>query len=201
MSTEPPIIRFFEWDIAEIADPVETRHIEGGAFAFKQRLARGCSTYTGIGTSGTLLFENTKFDAAETQSHLRSKVTAVTISLGSSGVAISNMKIYLKDESGLLASKDEGLDPAFIQFTASGIWQPNGTLPSGAAPRLTTTIPVFPNFFRHDGQDALQGTDDVNSSQYGYMNVIIPFGAPLGTFGICGSGRISIGLAFDFYPV
>jgi hypothetical protein len=111
------------------------------------------------------------------------------------------MKVYLKDESGLLASMDEGLDPAFVQFTASGIWQPNGTLPSGAAPRLTTAIPDFPNFFRHDGQDALQGTDDVNSSQYGYMNVVIPFGAPLGTFGICGSGRISIGLAFDFYPV
>jgi len=203
MSTEPPIVRFFEWDTAEIADPAGTRHLEGGAFAFKQRLARGCQTYAGAGTSGTLQFEGTTFDLTQTPlpSHLESKVTAVTISLGSSGVAISNMRLYLKDNTGLLASKDQGLDPAIVQFTASGIWQPGSVLPSGIAPELSTTIPAVPNLRRQDGAAGLEGEDDFNASQYVYMNVLVPLGAPLGAFGICGSGQINIGLAFDFYPL
>lgn len=202
MVTDPPIIRFFEWDTAEVADPVTTRHLEGGSFAFKQRVARGCSVYTGAGTSGTLQFEGTTFDLSkDAVSHLESKVTAVSISLGSSGVAIGNMRLYLKDGTGLLASKDVGLDPAIIQFTASGIWQPNAVLPSGIAPQLTTTIPEIPNLRRQDGAASLEGEDDFNASQYAYMNVLVPFGAPLGTFGICGSGRIQIGLAFDYYPL
>jgi hypothetical protein len=199
--TNPPIVRFFEWDTAEIADPVGTRHLEGGSFAFKQRVARGCFTYSGVGTSGTLQFEGTSFDVASQPSHIESKVTAVSISLGTSGVAISNMRVYLKDDSGLLASKDQGLDPAIIQYTASGIWQPNAVLPSGIAPKLSTVIPVNPNLSRHDGFAGLEGQDDVNASQYAYMNVLIPFGAPLGTYGICGSGRISIGLTFDYFDV
>jgi hypothetical protein len=142
----------------------------------------------------------TTFDLSKVlPSHVESKVTAVTISLGTSGVAISNMRVYLKDDSGLLASKDVGLDPAIIQFTASGVWQPNSVLPSGIAPKLTTNIPATQNLYRQDGQSALQGADDLNSSQYGYMNLLIPLGAPLGTYGICGSGRVNIGVAFDFY--
>ena len=185
MVTNPPIIRFFEWDISEIADPAGTRHLEGGSFAFKQRVARGCSTYTSVGTSGTLLFSG----------------TAITVNLGTSGVAISNMRVYLKDDSGLLASKDVGMDPAIVQFIPSGVWQPNAVLPSGIAPALPTTIPTLSNLFRQDGADSLVAQGDDNSSQYGYMNLLVPFGVPLGTYGICGSGRVNIGLVFDYFPV
>ena len=200
--TGPPIVKFFEWDTSEIADPSIARHIEGGHFAFKQRLARGCSTYTGVGTSGTLLFEKMRFNPSDTSSsEIQSKVTAVTIIPGTSGAAIGNMRLYLKDDSGLLASKDIGLDPAFIQFSTSGTWLPNPYFPSGVGQKLTTSIPSLPNVFRQNGDQSLEGQDTLNSSQYIYMRLFAPFGSPLGTYGICGSGRIQIGLIFDYFPV
>lgn len=200
-----PIIRFFEWDTGEIASPSGNRHIPGGSFAFKQMIASGCQTANPSApatTSGTLLFGGTKFDlTGDVSSHLASAVTAITVNLGSSGVAISEMKLYLRDDSGLRASVDEGLDPAIIQMVASGAWNPFSSLPSGAAPQLTTAIPDVPNLRRQDGQLALLAEDDGNSSEFAYMNIIIPLGAPLGSYGICGSGSVRFGLMFSYFPV
>ena len=201
-----PIIRFFEWDTAEIASPIGTRHIPGGSFAFKQMLASGCQhadPKLPATTSGTLIFEGTTFNLVgeDPPSHKASKVTAMTVNLGSSGVAISEMMLFLRDDSGLRVSMDNGLDPAFVQMVASGSWHPHANLPSGAATRLSTSVPALPNLRRQDGGLALLTEDDQNSSQFAYMNVVIPLGAPLGSYGICGSGSIRFGLMFTYFPV
>lgn len=203
--TNIPIIRFFEWDTGEIASPVGNRHIPGGSFAFKQMVASGCQTADSSNpatTSGTLHFEGTTFDFTGTPpSHKASKVTAITVNLGSSGVAISEMRLFLRDDSGLKASMDQGLDPAIIQMVTSGTWNPYAELPSGAVPQLPNTVPALPNLRRQDGTLALLTQDDQNSSEFVYMNIVIPLGAPLGTYGVCGSGAVRFGLMFSYFPV
>lgn len=199
-----PIIRFFEWDTAEVANPSGRRNIPGG-FGFKQIIASGCQTADPklpASTSGTLLFDGTRFNlTGGAISHQASKVAAVTVNLGSSGVAISEMKLFLRDDSGLRASMDQGLDPAIIQMEASGTWFPGITLPSGAVAQVPTSVPDSPNLKRQDGTLALLGEDDQNSSQYAYMNVVIPLGHPLGEYGVCGSGAIRFGLMFSYFPI
>lgn len=206
MVTNIPIIRFFEWDIDEVSSPIGIRHIAGASFAFKQMIASGCQHSDPLNlatTSGTLAFEGTKFDlTGNPSSHLASKVSVMTVNLGSSGVAITEMKLFLRDDSALRASMDRGLDPVVLQMAVSGVWQPNAVLPSGITGRLTTDIPAFPNLRRQDGIHlSLEKEDDGHSSQFVYLNLIIPFGHPLGSFGVCGSGALRFGLMFNYYPV
>lgn len=200
-----PLIRIFEWDTAEQSSPVGLRHIPGGSPAFRQMVASGCSTASAEnpgGTSGTLLFQDTKFIIVDSTppSHLESKVTAITFNVANSGVAASDLRLYLVDDSVFQASRDQGLDPGFVQMVGSGnFWAYNGLLPSGAVDQLTTSIPVFPNVFRQDGTAGLVKADDANSSEFIYLNVVLPFGSPLGTFGVCGSGLLRFGLIFNYW--
>lgn len=199
-----PELRVFSWDIDEIASPIGQRHIPGGSFAFKHLVSLGCMTANPnrpATTSGTLIFEETKFDLTSTSSHLESKPAAITFMIVNSGVGVSNMKLYLVNDSALQGSVDEGLDRGFVQFIGSGnYWAYNGTLPSGAAPRMTTTVPITQNIHRQDGGNALVGNDDLNSSEFIYMNLVLPLGSPLGTYGVCGSGLLRMGLFFDYWP-
>lgn len=89
-----PILVFYEFDTAEVATPIPNRHIEGGSFAFRQRVALGCQEYTGVGTSGTLIFEDVEFNTTLDQSHVESKVTAFIVRLGASGSVVSNMRLF-----------------------------------------------------------------------------------------------------------
>lgn len=205
MAFNIPIIYFKEWDINEPFSPVGRRHTFGGT-GFVKLLASGCQEADPMlpsSSSGTLIFKNTKFDIINgiPSPHVASQVHPLTINLGSSGVGITNMRLYLRDNSALRASVDQGLDPAFVQMAVSGAWHYRALLPSGATTRLSTTVPSFPNIFRQDGAAGLEGQDDVNSSQFVYLNLILPFGSPLGTFGICGSGDLRFGLQFDYFPI
>lgn len=210
MSLTPPIIHFFEFDTREVANPSGSRHVVNGSFAFKSVLASGCSTYTtrglptssGVASSGTLFFPGTKFNLADvTRDYLASTPVAVLVHLGSSGVAISNMRFHLREDTAItIPAQSVGLDPGFVQYTTSGIWQPNCVLPSGAGTRLQKTrSPLTANLFRQDGHFGLLGEDDRNVSQYIYMNLILPVGFPLGAYGICGSGSLRFGLSFDYW--
>lgn len=200
-----PVIRIFEWDIDEPSSPVGIRNIAGGV-GFVQMVASGCTTSSSSApatTSGTLIFKGTKFNITDGigPSHLASKVTALTVNLGSSGTAISDMRVFLRDDSALLPSTWEGLDPAIVQGVASGVWVYKAVLASGAAPQITTAVPAFPNLFRQDGTPGLLTQDDQNSSQFLYMNIVIPNGFPLGSYGICGSGSLRFGLMFSYFPL
>jgi hypothetical protein len=168
-------------------------------------VASGCQTadINNPGTtSGTLIFEDTTFVIADSTapSHLESKVTAITFNVANSGVAASDLRLYLVDDSVFQASRDQGLDAGFMQIATSGsFWAYNGLLPSGATNKLTTSIPAFPNVLRQDGTPGLVKTDDLNSSEFVYLNVVLPFGTPLGTFGVCGSGLLRLGLIFNYW--
>lgn len=199
MALTPPIVDFFQFNTSEIADPSGTRHISGGSFAFQQRLSTGCRKSTGNTSSGTLVFENLIFDATAPRSHLESKVTALVIRTATSGVALSNLRLFLGTATALNYPIDRGLDPAFIQIAPSGSWQPNSLLPSGAGTRLTAIPGFLPNVKRQDGENALIANDDANVSQYIYMNLVIPYGGAFGQFGACGSGQLQIKLLFDFF--
>jgi hypothetical protein len=194
----PPIIEIFEYDTTETASPIGQRHIEGGAFAFLQRVSFGCDTYTGIGTSGTLIFRDVKFNLADPVSHISSRVAALTLRMATSGARLSDMKVFLSQGSALSGSRDVGLDPAIIQYAASGVWQPNPIWPSGITDRLPSVVPSVPNLFRQDGDNRIDGQNDIDASQFMYMNLIVPFGYPLGTYGVCGSGLLRIGIVYDY---
>jgi hypothetical protein len=202
-----PEIRVFQWNTDEIASPVGTRHLPGGSFAYKQRVSLGCGAFNSNKpgtTSGALLFEGTRFDVVNgaAPSHDESIVAAITFNLANSGVGVSDLRLYLVDDTALVQpATDRGIDPAFVQITTSGTWLgPQPILPSGAGTRLTRSIPFTANVRRQDGQIGLVGQDDVNSSQFVYMNLILPFGFPLGDFGICGSGALRFGLIFNYFP-
>lgn len=204
-----PDLRIYEYDTAELASPAGTRHIPGGSFAFKQRVALGClaaSPGNPGGSSGTLVFEDVRFtieNGVVTEPHHASKVTAITFNLGDfsgSQSGVSDLRLYLAEDTALtIPANSVGLDPAFIQFVASGAWKPGFTLASGQVQRLTSVIPTAPNIFRQDGKNILAGSDDSNSSQFVYLNLIVPWGFPLGTYGVCGSGLVRLGLLFNFY--
>ncbi len=199
-----PIIRVFAWDVDEIASPAGNRNLPGGSFAFKYIVASGCimADPNQPTTSGTLLFEEVRFDLSQgtLPSHTVSKPAAITFNLGASGTAISDMRLFLTDDSALRASVNEGLDPGFMQYAPSGSnWRFNLEMPSGIFSRLTTSIPTFQNVFRQDGNNALLAEDDSNSSEFIYLNIVIPLGHPLGTYGVCGSGLLRFGLVFNYY--
>jgi hypothetical protein len=197
-----PVIQFFEYDTAEVASPVGTRNIPGGSFAFKQLLALGCQNSDPNnpgGTSGILTFDNLRINATNPVSETPSKVAAITVRTATSGTAISNMRLYLRDDSALRASIDRGRDPILIQMSASGEWLPNPLFPSGAGDPVTILIPTNPNVKRQDGTPALLANDDLNASQFIYLRMFIPVDTALGTFGVCGSGLLTFGFSFDYY--
>jgi len=205
MSTDFPQVRIFAWDVGEIASPVGNRTLAGGSFAFKHIVSSGCSTADPNNpstTSGILVFGGTKFDFTgdDPASELASSVAAITINVANSGVGVSDIKLYLVQDTVFQASKDEGLDPGFLQFATSGsFWAHKGLLPSGAGTQMTTAIPALQNVFRQDGGNALVGQDDSNSSEFIYMNVVLPLGTPLGSYGVCGSGLLRLGLIFNYW--
>lgn len=204
-----PIIRIFEYDTDEIASPVGTRNIPGGAFAFVQMVASGAIQANPLrpgSTSGTLWFKDIKYNFIEgaiiddSKDYITSKVSALLFNLGSAGSVISEMKLFISEDSALQASVDLGGERGFVQIANSGTWHYKPTLPSGAGTRLTTTIPASPNVFRADGQLALfTARPETNTSQFIYTNLVLPKGYPLGTYGAYGSGRLSFGLIFSYW--
>lgn len=194
----PPIIEIFEYDTAEVASPIGSRHIEGGGFAFVQRVSFGCQTYSGLGTSGTLYFENVKFNPNSPVSEVNSKVAALVLRMATSGARLSDLKLFLSQGSALSGSLNVGLDPAIVQYAASGVWQPNPIWTSGITSRLSSTVPSVPNLFRQDGENKIDGNGDVDASQFMYLNLVVPMGYPLGTYGICGSGLLRFGVVYDY---
>jgi hypothetical protein len=200
-----PVIRVFAWNTDEIASPAGLRNLPGGSFAFKYMVASGCSTANPSmpgSTSGTLTFEKTRFDLTNQPlpSHLESKVMAITFNLANSGVGLTDMRLFVVDDSAFQGSSDQGLDRAFVQMATSGsFWAYKGTMPSGSVDRLPLTVPELANVRRQDGKPALVGQDDVNSSEFVYLNLVIPLGSPLGLYGVCGSGLLRFGLVFNYF--
>lgn len=200
MSLPFPDIHIDQYDTSEIASPSGQRHIEGGSFAFRRRVSLGCLTYGAVGTSGSMQFSDVKINVASPQSEYASKVTALVFRLASSGVGISNMRLYLSDNDALTQpAADVGAPPAFVQGTSSGTWQPNALLPSGAGVILGTSPASALAVLRQDGEGYLTGAQDRDVSQFVYLNLIVPVDFPRGNFGVCGSGLLRFNFIFDYF--
>jgi hypothetical protein len=133
-------------------------------------------------------------------SEVASTPVAITFNLAASGTAISDMRLYLSDDSAFQGSADEGLERAFMQYAPSGsLWLGGLSLPSGSVERIPQTVPGSPNVYRQDGGNALVGQDDQNSSEFIYLNVVVPLGTPFGQYGVCGSGLLRLSLIFNYW--
>jgi hypothetical protein len=60
-------------------------------------------------------------------------------------------------------------------------------------------VPTKQNVFRQDRTPGLVGEDDLNSSEFVYLNIVVPLGSPLGAYGVCGSGLLRLGLVFNYW--
>lgn len=205
MTNYYPAIRIHNWDVTEVSSPAGRRNIAGG-FGFKKSISFGCEHETaGLGstTSGTLDFNGPKFiiDSDDPPSHAVSPVEALTFHLIASGTAISDLRLYLIDDSALTRpSLDRGIEPAFIQMETSTTWTVNKTMASGVGIKLTAVVPSSGTIYRQDGFHTLYDQNDSNSSEFIYLNIVAPWGFPFGQFGICGSGLLRLGFVYTYWP-
>lgn len=193
---EHPNLVWYQFDTTEVADPSGSRHIEGGSFAFQKVVS------SGICVSG-LAFPTVTIDlSAGVQDSYISRPVALIFRLNSvtSGSGINDFRFYLSKDTALRGDNNQPF--AFVQMTASGIWQPNCSLPSGVGTKFNLNeIPASPNVLRQDGKLFINGTGDSQVSQYIYINVVVPSRYPLGTYGICGSGDLEFALKYKMGDV
>ncbi len=189
-----PTIRFSSWDNTELADPVGTRHLVSGAFAYDKELGLGCSN--------AMSFNNLKLSLTNEDPFVGSAVAVVNVSVPNFGTlqasglsAVYNMRLWLPSGSGTAIASSA----ASLQFITSGVWIPNLSFPSGFGQVMLTSLPTQFNLRRIDGQSALVSFNDANVSEWIYMRLFLDRDFPVGTYGICGSGLLRPRLTFDFY--
>ena len=194
MATILPEIRFSAWKNDELADPVGTRHLVSGAFAYDKQIGLGCSN--------ALVFGNLRLNLGDNTPFASSDVAVVNFSfpnfgdLQASGLStISNMRIWLPAGSGTVLD----LPGSHLQFQTSGVWAPNLTFPSGAGQPFLSTVPSQFNVRRIDGIPKITSFNDANVSEWIYIRLFLDADFPVGTYGACGSGMLRIRLTYDFY--
>lgn len=189
-----PEIRFASWNNSELADPVGTRHLVSGAFAFDKVLGLGCSS--------ALAFNGLRLNLGNGDPFVGSNIAVVNFcfpnfgSLQASGIStINNMKLWLPAGSGTVLD----LPGSHIQFQTSGAWVPNLSFPSGAGQPFLDTLPTQFNVRRVDGSPSIVSFNDSNVSEWIYIRMFLGADFPVGTYGACGSGMLRIRLTYDFY--
>lgn len=189
-----PTIRFSSWNNSELADPVGTRHLVSGAFAYDKELGLGCSN--------AMSFSNLILSLANDDPYVGSTVAVVNVSVPNFGTlqasglnAVYNFKLWIPSGSGTAIN----LPGASLQFITSGVWIPNLTFPSGFGQTFLSTLPTQFNLRRIDGRAELVSFNDVNVSEWIYMRLFLDRDFPVGTYGACGSGSLRPRLTFDFY--
>lgn len=189
-----PEVQFSSWNNSELADPVGTRHIVSGSFAYNKLLGSGCDL--------ALSFTNLVLRQDDNSPFVGSEVAVVNVSfpnfgeLQASGIsAVYNMRLYIPSSQRSVLQED-GIH---LQFQTSGAWIPNFIFPSGAGQEFLDTLPSQFNLRRIDGAAEITSFNDANVSEYIYMRLFLDRNFPVGTFGVCGSGLLRPRLVFDFY--
>lgn len=189
-----PDLQFSSWRNSELADPIGTRHLVSGAFAYDKLLGRGCIN--------ALTFNSLQLDASSNQPFVGSDIAVFNVSvpnfgeLQASGLeAVYNMRLWIPAGSGTVLD----LPGSHLEFQTSGAWVPNLNLPSGAGQEFLDELPSQFNLQRFDGRGELLSFNDENVSEFVYMRLFLDADFPLGDFGVCGSGLLRIRLTFDFY--
>ena len=189
-----PQIKFASWNNKEPADPVGTRHISSGSFAFLNEV--------GIGCESALKFRGLRLNINNNTPFIGSDIAVINFcfpnfgGLQASGItAINNMKIWLPSGSGTIL--DTG--SAYLQYSTSGTWLPNLNFPSGAGSQLPNQLPEHANIHRIDGNYEINSFNDQNVSQWIYLRIFLDSDFPVGQYGACGSGIFRIRLTYDYY--
>jgi hypothetical protein len=189
-----PEIRFASWKNSELADPIGTRHIVSGGFAFDK--------VVGVGCSNAMAFNNLRLNLGAGDPFVGSDITVINFcfpnfgDLQASGLsAVTNMKLWLPAGSGTVLD----LDGSHLQFQTSGVWTPNFNFPSGAGQTLSETVPDQFNVRRIDGGSNITSFNDSNVSEWIYLRLFLDASFPVGTYGVCGSGLLRVRLSYDFY--
>jgi hypothetical protein len=189
---EHPNLVWYAYDTTEIADPSGARHLVDGSFAFVKVLG------SGVCVSG-LAFPTITLDLSEGyKDNYVSIPVAIIFRLNSvtDGSGINDFRFYLSKDSAL--DNDNNEPKPYVQMQASGTWQPNAVLPSGAGDRMVlNNIPISPNVLSQDGKLFIHGTGDADVSQYIFLNIVVPNRQELGIFGICGSGNLEFALKYS----
>ena len=188
---EHPGLEWIQYDTTEIADPSGSRHLGAAAFAFQKVVG------SGICVSG-LVFPTVTIDLSDgyKDAHVSVPIALIfRLNSVADGSGISDFYFYLSKNSAL---NNDGNEPKpYVQMVTSGIWQPNGVLPSGVGTKMTlNNMTASPNVFRQDGKLFIDGTGDSDVSEYILMNIVCPDRQSLGTFGICGSGNLEFTLKY-----
>lgn len=189
-----PQFQFSSWDNTELADPIGTRHLVSGAFAYNKLL--------GTGSDLALTFNGLILNAGENEPFIGSDVAVINIcipnmgDLQSSGLlAVYNMRLWIPAGSGSIIDTPG----AHLEFFASGVWASNVVFPSGHGQEFLRTLPTQFNVRRIDGRNELLSYNDENVSEFIYMRMFLDERFPLGTFGAGSSGTLRPRLTVDFY--
>lgn len=189
-----PQIQFSSWNNSELADPIGTRHLPSGAFAYEKLIGIGCGL--------AMAFNGLVLNAGANQPYASSDVAVINIAvpnmgeLQSSGLnAIYNMKLWIPTGSGTVIETPG----AHLEFFTSGVWVPNVSFPSGHGQQFQSTLPSQFNVRRQNGNAEIEGYEDTQVSEYIYMRLFLDERFPVGTFGICGSGLLRLRLTYDFF--
>lgn len=189
-----PDIQFSTWDNSELADPIGTRHLVSGAFAYDKLVGLGCGL--------AMAFNNLTLNAGANEPFAISDVAVVNIAvpnmgtLQSSGVsAVYNMKLWIPTGSGSVIDTPG----SHLEFFTSGVWVANVDFPSGHGQPFLRDLPSQFNVRRQDGNAEIIGYEDTQVSEYIYMRMWLDDRFPVGTYGVCGSGLLRPRLTFDFY--
>lgn len=188
---EHPGLEWIQFDTTEIADPSGSRN-GTSAFAFQKIVGSGiCVSGLTFPTITINLSEGYKDGHASTPVALIFRLNNISY-----GSGINDFHFYLSEDSALRGDNNQPF--SFVQYAVSGIWQPNGVLPSGIGIKMNLNeIPISPNVRRQDGALFIDGIGDSDVSQYIYLNVVCPDRQELGTFGICGSGNLEFALKYN----
>lgn len=193
MSIPFPIIRFASWDASE-TDPVGSRHIESGAFAYDKTVGLGCDA--------ALAIDGLRLNLTTGDTFVESDVAVLNFAfpnfgeLTASGITtINNIRMWLPAGSGSVLD----VPGISLQYQTSQTWIQNPSFPSGAGNEFPTTIPGSSNIRRIDGSEAITSFNDANVSEWIYLRVFMDANFPVGTYGICGSGLLRPRLTYDFF--
>lgn len=191
-------VEVIAFDTTEISSPSGTRHIPNGSEAYIKSL--------GTGQLSGLIWPNVVFNMIDqsNKDYIESTPVAFVLRASSSGFGISDIRPIIIDDSAIvIPARNIGYNPGFVQYTTSGQWLHNCLLPSGAGTRVEKSFPSFPfdtpSALRTDGFGGLTGEEDFNSSQFIYMNIILPKSFPFGTYGVLGSGTLRLGMLYSYF--
>lgn len=179
-----PSIIFYEWDVEEFTTPSGYRNVPSGVVSFVKEL----SASGGI----PMQFEDTVIDFDSLQAEYSARAQCFSFVNNSSSYTVSNMRFWMPASGAL--------DNAHMEYSASGTWHYNATLPSGYGLEIPVSLPDNQNIKNQDDTTLyMRGVSDEQTSQFIYLGLTVPSGHTWGRYGSGGTGDLTFRVTFDWY--